>query len=128
MADFDSVAAAQPQRPHLPAGWQPNLQRMLSDIVPMLSAELRHAFREFVKSLKAKRDGKLEQVDGCFACCPYIAGPSIYSNKTPALPSLHECDGYFLDISDNVAAKSHLMSRDRTLTVNRSVGSNASWS
>ena len=32
------------------------------------------------------------------------------------------------DISDNVAAKSHLMSRDRTLTVNRSVGSNASWS
>ena len=31
------------------------------------------------------------------------------------------------DISDNVAAKSHLMARDRTLTVNRSVGSNASW-
>ena len=58
MADFDSVAAAQPQRPHLPAGWQPNLQRMLSDIVPMLSAELRHAFREFVKSLKAKRDAR----------------------------------------------------------------------
>ena len=58
MADFDSVAAAQPQRPQLPAGWQPNLQRMLSDIVPMLSAELRHAFREFVKSLKAKRDAR----------------------------------------------------------------------
>ena len=51
MADFDSVAAAQPQRPQLPAGWQPNLQRMLS-------AELRHAFREFVKSLKAKRDAR----------------------------------------------------------------------
>jgi hypothetical protein len=58
MADFDSVAAAQPQRPQLPVGWQPNLQRMLSDIVPMLSAELRHAFREFVKSLKAKRDAR----------------------------------------------------------------------
>ena len=58
MADFDTVAAAQPQRPQLPAGWQPNLQRMLSDIVPMLSAELRHAFREFVKSLKAKRDAR----------------------------------------------------------------------
>ena len=58
MADFDSVAAAQPQRPQLAPGWQPNLQRMLSDIVPMLSAELRHAFREFVKSLKAKRDAR----------------------------------------------------------------------
>ena len=45
-------AAPQP----LPAGWQPNLQRMLSDIVPMLSAELRHAFRDFVKGLTAKRD------------------------------------------------------------------------
>ena len=42
----------------LPAGWQPNLQRMLSDIVPMLSAELRHAFRDFVKGLTAKRDAR----------------------------------------------------------------------
>ena len=41
---------------HLPAGWQPNLQRMLSDIVPMLSGELRSTFRELVKELRAKRD------------------------------------------------------------------------
>ena len=46
-------AAPQPQ---LPAGWQANLQRVLSDVVPLLSAELRSAFREFVKDLKAKRD------------------------------------------------------------------------
>ena len=43
---------------HLPAGWQPNLQRMLSDVVPMLSMELRGAFREFVKDLKAKKDAR----------------------------------------------------------------------
>jgi ankyrin repeat protein len=55
MADFD---AARPQPPRLPPGWQPNLQRMLSDIVPMLSAEQRHAFRDFVKGLKAKRDAR----------------------------------------------------------------------
>ena len=55
MADF---AAAQPQPPQLPAGWQPNLQRMLSDIVPMLPPEQRDAFRKFVKGLKAKRDAR----------------------------------------------------------------------
>ena len=41
---------------HLPAGWQPNLQRLLSDIVPMLSMELRSTFRELVKDLRAKRE------------------------------------------------------------------------
>ena len=55
MADF---AAAQPQPPQLPAGWQPNLLRIISDIVPMLSAEQRQAFREFMKGLKAKRDAR----------------------------------------------------------------------
>ena len=54
MAEAPADAAA-PQ-PQLPAGWQPNLQRLLTDIVPLLSAELRITFMEFVKSLKAKRD------------------------------------------------------------------------
>jgi len=40
------------------AGWQPNVNRILSDIVPMLSAELKHALREFVRRLKAKRDAR----------------------------------------------------------------------
>ena len=40
------------------AGWQPDVQRLLSDIVPMLSAELRHTFRDFVKGLTAKRDAR----------------------------------------------------------------------
>ena len=58
MAEFDIVAAAQTQRPQLPPDWQPDVQRLLSHIVPLLSAEQRHTFREFVKDLRAKRDAR----------------------------------------------------------------------
>ena len=58
MAEFDIVAAAQTQRPQLPADWQPDVQRLLSHIVPLLSAEKRHTFRELVKDLRAKRDAR----------------------------------------------------------------------
>ena len=54
MAEAPADAAA-PQS-QLPAGWQLDLHRTLSYIMPMLSAELRITFMEFVKSLKAKRD------------------------------------------------------------------------
>ena len=53
MAEAPGGAAPQPR---LPAGWQLDLHRTLSYIVPLLSAELRITFMEFVKSLKAKRD------------------------------------------------------------------------
>ncbi len=45
-------------------------------------------------TLKAKRDGRISQIDGVYAQCPYISG--IYADKSPALPSLYENDGYFL--------------------------------
>lgn len=47
--------------------------------------------------LKAKADGKLDLIDGAYAQCPYISG--LYAHKDPALPSLYENDGYFLDVS-----------------------------
>ena len=76
MADF---AAAQPQ-PQLPAGWQPNLQRMLSDIMPMLSAEQRHAFRDFVKDLTAKR--KAREIPSFSVAlmeqAPSVVGPELW--------------------------------------------------
>ena len=56
MAEASADAAAPQSR--LPAGWQPNVQRLLTDIVPMLSAEKRHSFRELVKDLTAKRDAR----------------------------------------------------------------------
>ena len=46
---------------------------------------------------KAKRDGRLEQIDGAYAMCPYIYGA--WANKTKELPSLYENDDYFLNCS-----------------------------
>ena len=45
-------------------------------------------------TLKAKRDGYLDVIDGVFAQCPYISG--MYANPPGDLPSLHENDQYFL--------------------------------
>jgi acetyl esterase len=45
-------------------------------------------------TLTAKRDGRIEQIDGVYAQCPYISG--MYADKSPDLPSLFENDGYFL--------------------------------
>ena len=61
---------------HLPAGWQPNLQRMLSDIVPMLSMELRSTFRELVKDLRAKREaGEIHSLSGALmGQAPQVVG------------------------------------------------------
>ncbi len=48
-------------------------------------------------TLKAKKDDKLEQVDGAYAQCPYIS--NAWANKNPELPSLYENDNYFLNCS-----------------------------
>ena len=44
-------------------------------------------------ALKAKREGRIDQVDGVYAQCPYIS--NLYEGD-PDLPSLVENDGYFL--------------------------------
>ncbi|MGD9704529.1 MAG: alpha/beta hydrolase fold domain-containing protein [Acidimicrobiia bacterium] len=45
-------------------------------------------------TLKAKRDGRLGQIDGVYAMCPYVS--NAYAAPLPQLTSLHENDGYFL--------------------------------
>ena len=45
-------------------------------------------------TLKAKRDGRVDQIDGVYAQCPYIS--NAYDSGDPDLPSLVENDGYFL--------------------------------
>ena len=45
-------------------------------------------------TLKAKRDGRLDQIDGVYAQCPYISG--LYASQPAELPSLTENDEYFL--------------------------------
>jgi acetyl esterase/lipase len=48
-------------------------------------------------TLKAKQEGRLEQIDGVYAMCPYIS--NAYATKIKALPSLYENDDYFLSCS-----------------------------
>lgn len=48
-------------------------------------------------TLKAKKDGKLEQINGTFALCPYIS--NAWSKKIRELPSLYENDDLFLNCS-----------------------------
>jgi acetyl esterase len=48
-------------------------------------------------TLKALRDGRIAQIDGVYAQCPYISGA--YANPLPELPSLFENDEYFLSCS-----------------------------
>ena len=48
-------------------------------------------------TLKAKKDDKLEQIDGAYALCPYIS--NAWANKIPELLSLYENDDYFLNCS-----------------------------
>jgi len=45
-------------------------------------------------ALRAKREGRLDEIDGVYAQCPYISG--LYAGRDPQLASLYENDGYFL--------------------------------
>jgi acetyl esterase/lipase len=46
-------------------------------------------------TLKARRAGHLQKIDGVYAQCPYIS--NAYASKLPELTSLYENDGYFID-------------------------------
>ncbi len=48
-------------------------------------------------TMKAKKEGWLDEIAGVYAQCPYIS--NAYTNPIPSLPSLVENDGYFLDVS-----------------------------
>ncbi|HEX4983551.1 MAG TPA: alpha/beta hydrolase [Ilumatobacteraceae bacterium] len=45
-------------------------------------------------TLKAKRDGVIDEIDGVYALCPYIS--NAYASPPPELTSLSENEGYFL--------------------------------
>ncbi len=45
-------------------------------------------------TLKAKRDGRLDHIDGVYAQCPYISG--VYAERPPELTSMTENDEYFI--------------------------------
>jgi acetyl esterase len=62
-------------------------------------------------TLKAKRDGRLDHIDGVYAMCPYISGA--YADPPDDLASLHENDGYFLDCR-NMGALAKVYDPDST--------------
>ncbi|MGI9336179.1 MAG: hypothetical protein ACR2RL_23780 [Gammaproteobacteria bacterium] len=41
-------------------------------------------------TIKAKKEGTLDQIDGVCAQCPHISG--LYAGKSPDLPSLYKND------------------------------------
>jgi acetyl esterase len=48
-------------------------------------------------TLRAKRDGLIDEIDGVYAQCPYIS--NAWADPEPELTSLFENDGYFLDVA-----------------------------
>ncbi len=48
-------------------------------------------------ALRARRDGRLDAIDGVYAQCPFISGQ--YAAPPAELVSMHENDGYFLDLT-----------------------------
>jgi acetyl esterase/lipase len=48
-------------------------------------------------TLRAKRDGLADHIDGAYALCPYIS--NAWTAPPPDLPSLFENDGYGIDVS-----------------------------
>ena len=63
----------------------------------MVSGESGGGNLSLAVSLKAKKNGKLKQIDGVYAMCPYIS--NAWADKNQDLASLYECDGYFLNCS-----------------------------
>ncbi len=49
-------------------------------------------------TLKASKEGWLEQIAGVYAMCPYIS--NAYASKDPHLASLFENDDYFLNVAN----------------------------
>ena len=72
----------------------------------MVSGESGGGNLTLATALKAKREGRLDRIDGVYAQCPYISG--LYATQPPELPSLTENDEYFLGVLDDGSDGGHL--------------------
>ena len=75
-------------------GWVADNRSRLGVSKVIVSGESGGGNLTLATSLKAKRDGHLDWIDGVYAQCPYISGA--YGAPPPELPSLVENDGYLL--------------------------------
>jgi len=74
--------------------WVNDNKRALGISKVVVSGESGGGNLTLATALKAKRDGRVDQIDGVYAQCPYIS--NAYSHRASDLPSLYENDGYFL--------------------------------
>jgi acetyl esterase len=63
----------------------------------VLSGESGGANLGMAATIKAKREGRLDRVDGVYALCPYIS--NAYAEKLPELQSLYENDGLYTPLA-----------------------------
>ena len=77
------------------AQWVSDNREQLGVSKVIMSGESGGGNLAIATTLKAKQDGWLSAIDGVYAQCPYIS--NAYATKSPALTSLYENDGYFLD-------------------------------
>ncbi|MCU1502675.1 MAG: hypothetical protein JWM12_2029, partial [Ilumatobacteraceae bacterium] len=75
-------------------GWVADHKAELGISKVVVSGESGGGNLTLATTLQAKQDGRVAQIDGVYAQCPYISG--VYATLDPALPSLYENDGYFL--------------------------------
>lgn len=75
--------------------WAHNNKKRLGLSSLIVSGESGGGNLSLATSLKASKEGWIDQIDGVFACCPFISGE--YAEPPAALGSISECDGYMLD-------------------------------
>lgn len=77
--------------------WATNAKATLGISHVVVSGESGGGNLTLATTLRAKREGRIGQIAGVYAQCPYIS--NAYATKNPALASLYENDEYFLACS-----------------------------
>ena len=80
------------------ARWASDNRNSLGITTVVISGESGGGNLAIATALKARQDGWIGDIAGVYAQCPYVFGD--YANPIPALPSLIENNGYFLDVDN----------------------------
>ena len=97
------------------ARWVYSQKRKLGISTLMLSGASGGGNLSLAATLRAKQEGWLSEIDGVYAMCPHISGA--YASKPTDLLSLHENDGYVMNL-DEAAAMAKLYTPDPSDALN----------
>lgn len=73
----------------------------------VVSGESGGANLALTAAISANREGWVDEIDGVYVQCPYIAGPDVWSNPAVRFSSLEENDGYLMGL-DQLAVMAEL--------------------